>query len=135
MRNLTVYECTKYQGTFRRCIDFAKKCGLPISKRLSPTLYYAKSKSAWGMTLKPPRGKILIAITSGLVDDWGDKNRNLPTKRKGSLCSVIFHELAHTCPGSFDHGKSWKKWVKVLNDNGTNVDLHPCGKNPPNWER
>lgn len=26
------------------------------------------------------------------------------------LCSIIAHELLHTCPGSFDHGKKWKKF-------------------------
>ena len=25
------------------------------------------------------------------------------------LCSIIAHEILHTCPGSFNHGKIWKE--------------------------
>lgn len=132
---MELWECRRYQGTFRRCIDFAKRCGLPVSRRLLPVLYAVESKTAWGVTVKPDRGPIRIAITTVLVDDWANKKGCLSTRRRDALCSVLLHEVVHTCPGCFDHGKRWKKWVKVLNANGANIDPHPCGKHAPPYER
>lgn len=132
---IEIWESPRWQGTFRKCVEFAKKCGLPLSRRLCPILYAMESKTAWGVTVKPCRGPIRIAITTGLVDDFAGKKGYLSTRRRDALCSVIFHELVHTCPGCFNHGPRWKRWVKALNANGCGIDLHPYGKHAPPYER
>lgn len=32
------------------------------------------------------------------------------------LKEVIIHELIHTCKGCLSHGKTWRKYAKILND-------------------
>ena len=31
-----------------------------------------------------------------------------------ALCSILAHELLHTCPGCFDHGKKWKYYGRKV---------------------
>lgn len=32
------------------------------------------------------------------------------------LKEIVIHELIHTCPRCFSHGKTWKKYAQIMND-------------------
>lgn len=139
IKSMDIRDLKRYGGTFRRCMAFAVKCGLPVPvKRIDPVLKIADDKDAWGFTIVGlnGKGKFQIGITRAYVEAYANKRGNLSTRRKDSLCSVLLHEIIHTCPDCWNHGRQWKKWARHLNANGANLDLYPCSmQKPAPWDR
>lgn len=59
-----------------------------------------------GITYKKPDG-FVIRITDSLIKD-----------KVSEMCikNVIMHEILHTVPGCFNHGKLWKAMADVVNN-------------------
>lgn len=62
--------------------------------------------SRWGQCVKYYNGDYSINISTRLLDD------SVPYD---GLKSTIIHELLHTCPNSFNHGKTWKGYADKVN--------------------
>lgn len=80
-----------------------KSVGIPVSDNIEKTVINKRTKKRLGACLrnKDSFGKetFIIEISAKVLecDDF-------------QLCSIIAHELLHTCPESFNHGKKWKEY-------------------------
>ena len=69
--------------------------------------------SRWGQCRRLYNGTYTINISTRLLRE------NVPIN---GLKSTIMHELLHTCPNSFNHGKTWKRYAEQVNSKyGYNV--------------
>lgn len=69
--------------------------------------YNGRLTRKWGYCRKSGNNSFTISIASILGQD------DIPEK---TIKSVILHELLHTCPGCFNHGKQWKKYCKIIRE-------------------
>ena len=66
--------------------------------------YNGRIRNKWGYCRKVlDEFQIEIAIRLSETD--------VPKK---TLLSVLYHEILHTCPGCFNHGKNWKEYGKLI---------------------
>lgn len=85
------------------CIQICRTLHIPI-KEDTPLSYNRRITTKWGYCRKVNHG-FEISIAAILGEDTS------PTK---ALLSTVFHELLHTAPGCFNHGKLWKTYAKLI---------------------
>lgn len=96
MKNLDIVSQECFQILEALQIPYA--CNVLIS-------YNRRLVKKWGYCRQMPDGTFAISISAILgQDDTPDQ----------ALKSVILHELLHTCPGCFNHGKLWKSYGKAI---------------------
>ncbi len=83
-----------------------KDIGIPISNNISEIKINNRAKARFG-ACKVKKGILgksyIIEISSEIVE--------CNTK---IISEVIIHELLHTCPGCFNHGKKWKSYASKV---------------------
>ena len=88
--------------------DLAQKlryAGIPVSKNIIDVIVNKRAKKRLGCCrrVRDNEGKQGYVIEiSYLVADCSEKAKN----------TIIVHELIHTCPDCFDHGKKWKEYSR-----------------------
>ena len=83
-----------------------KDIGIPISNNISEIKINNKAKARFGACKikKSIQGKsFIIEISSEILE----------CERK-RISEVMIHELLHTCPGCFNHGKKWKSHARKV---------------------
>ena len=89
---------------------------IPITKSLNPKVEIVKASSFWGMCHMDGRGyEFRIRLAQMLLAQPEDK-----------IMETILHELIHTCPGCFNHGRQWKEYVRKCNSvYHTDIKVNP----------
>lgn len=90
----------------KRCIAQVAHLGIPIGSIQGFYTQY-KLRGAWGVCRLREDGAFDIFINARLLS--GD----VPVE---SLRATITHEILHTCPGCFNHGRIWKQYATVVTD-------------------
>lgn len=101
MKNLNVM--------FEKCYEFLCDCGLEMPERDQLEISVnTRAHSFFGITrrIKGRPGCFKIEINKDLLED---RNPNAP------LVETIIHELLHTIPGCFNHGKKWQEIASIIN--------------------
>lgn len=120
-RREQTYSPTKVQRVFRQLVHSFKTWDIPISDKIKPEVFYIKRKDCYALTQKLDSGYFKISVTDLIWEQY-----DVPTE---ALRSVLAHELCHTIDGCFNHGKEWKKWVKLLNEeHGFKINPYPYSK-------
>lgn len=91
---------------YQNCCEMCGNLSIPYAKD-TPISWNGRITKKWGYSRKHSDGTFSISISSAL------RESDIPDN---ALISVILHELLHTCPGCFDHGKQWKKYGKMIKD-------------------
>ena len=85
-----------------------KKIDIPVSGDIEKVVINKRAKKRLGAckkVIKPGnRAVFVIEISSILLNCKDDE-----------ICSVIAHELIHTCKDCFNHGKKWKEYAGRAN--------------------
>ncbi len=80
-----------------------RSIGIPVSTQIDDVIINTRAKSRLGACklMKTSQGKksFTIEISSETLKCSVDK-----------ITEVVIHELLHTCPGCFNHGKKWKSY-------------------------
>lgn len=88
-------------------IEICEQCKalkIPISKNINPEIAINKrAKSRFGACKKTDKG-YLIEVSESILGLDVDRIKN-----------VLAHEILHTCPGCYNHGKRWKAYASKLN--------------------
>lgn len=109
-----------------KAIRDCKRWGIPIPKgrilfeeKLHDTSdWYGRTAMTEGMG---KRRKYIISVSSVLFLHYhGEIDQ--------ALRNILLHELAHTCKGAMNHGRTWKKWVGRMNAHGARVNPKPYSK-------
>lgn len=89
----------------QECFFILDDLQIPYDKQVS-IKYNGRISSKWGYCRKLyPGFEISIASVLGYSDT--------PDK---AIKSVLLHELLHTCPKCFNHGKLWNRYAKQIKD-------------------
>ncbi len=80
-----------------------KSIGIPVSNNIEKVVINTRTKKRLGACKKNVNS---CGIESFIIEISA---RALACKEE-QICNIIAHELIHTCPGSFNHGKKWKKY-------------------------
>lgn len=86
------------------CLNMVRTLHIPI-KEDTPVKYNGRIRKKWGYCKRTSDNTFEISISTALGED------DVPKK---SLMSTILHELLHTCPGCFNHGKLWKSYAQAI---------------------
>lgn len=86
-----------------KVIDEIKDIGIPVSDNIEDVVINNRTKKRLGACLRTfsKDGKVSFVIEISAKALMCDDIK---------LCSIIAHEILHTCPGSFNHGKIWKEY-------------------------
>lgn len=79
-----------------------KAIGIPISDNIEAITINNRAKKRLGCC---KRRKNVLGKTAFTIEI----SRYALSCEKEKLCSIIAHELLHTCKGCFNHGDKWKK--------------------------
>jgi len=107
----TRIEGAKLQEAYELCRTQCKQLGIPYGKivDVEPD---RKGTKRWGVCQRTPAG-FTIKINQRLLADGVDKN---------GLLTTVMHEILHTCPDCWNHGKVWKAYAaKVKQEFGYDV--------------
>lgn len=89
-----------------RCKKNLRDLGIPFSEGTVFVLKKRSTKSIWGKCTRR-YGEFTVTIDPMLCDG----------KHMFGLDSTMYHELLHTCPDCWDHGKTWKHYAEIVNQN------------------
>lgn len=115
---LTSSQIKRAQTIFNKLRHDFVQWKIPIGK-VYPELGFVKMSSCYAVTYLETDG-FKVNVSSLLFDEYGN-GMDAPAD---ALRSILAHELCHTIDGAFNHGKTWKFWVKKLNEE------HGCRINP-----
>lgn len=107
---------SQIERVFRKCVFDCNSWGIPISTKIKPTIKRVSRKDCYAVTTMLDSDWYQICVSDLIWEEY-----SVPTE---ALRNIIFHELCHTIPQCFNHGKQWKFWVKKLNAE------HHCRINP-----
>ena len=94
------------------CMDKLDRIGIPYGNIVEVTVN-TRATRRFGQCRRLPSGDFTINISDILLDE-----RNSDTQ----LIQTMFHEILHTIPGCFNHGKEWQRYADIVNRQyGTNV--------------
>lgn len=102
-RGIMTYD--RIQKLIEKVSDELKSAGIPISDSIDKAVVNKRTKKRLGACIRKsmPDGKESFTIEISERALMCDDHR---------LSEIIAHELLHTCPNSFDHGKKWKEHGK-----------------------
>ena len=92
---------------FSDCVKICKDLNIPVADCIYVKIN-RRAKKRWGLCTLECKDEYTIEISDRLLDD------NISEE---ATFNTMIHELLHTCPNCMNHGKEWKKWAKVINDN------------------
>lgn len=111
------------QTIFNNLLADFRRWEVPVSGKIDQTLGFVTMGSCYAVTYKEDSA-FKINVSSLLFDAYGDR----PSE---ALRSILAHELCHTINGCFNHGKTWKRWVMMLNEqHGFKINPKPFSKEP-----
>lgn len=89
-----------------KLIKELKNIGIPISNHIEDVKINTRAKARFGAckATKTVLGKRFTIEISSEILDCSEKE----------VSEIIIHELLHTCPGCFNHGKKWKLYSEVV---------------------
>lgn len=91
-------------GLLAAVISEAKRAGIPVSRRICPTVKLnRRAKTRFGCC-RTQGGIHTIELAAPLL-----------AAEEGAVRQVLAHEVLHTCPGCADHGPRWKGWAARMN--------------------
>lgn len=91
---------------YEECKEICRKLSIPI-KENALIKYNGRIRTKWGYCRDKRDGTFEISIAKVLGED---------STPKKTLMATILHEMFHTCPGCFNHGKQWKAYCKAIKD-------------------
>lgn len=89
------------------CLNIVTSLSIPVEVN-TPVKYNGRIRNKWGYCRRKKDGTFEISIAKILGEE------EIPKK---TLMAIILHEMLHTCPGCFNHGKQWKAYAKQIKDN------------------
>ena len=84
------------------------KLKIPISGNIEKFTINKRAKKKVGTCKK-------VTNKEGMTSYIIDISYYLEKEKDDILTNVIAHELIHTCPGAYNHGPIWKKYVEIVN--------------------
>ena len=102
-------ELRELEKIVKRVASEMKAVGIPVSEQIEAVTINKRAKKRLGCCKRRKTiiGKYLYTIEiSQYALSCDEKN----------LCSIIAHELLHTCSGCFDHGGRWKNMGKMVEE-------------------
>lgn len=97
----------KFEETLEKCVGIMNNCGFELP-RIEFKLN-GRFTSTLGRCIELDNGEFLIELskkyTQGCIE--------IGNIRK--LEETILHEMAHSLPNGYDHGKIWKSYVDIIN--------------------
>lgn len=91
---------------YEECKDICRDLNIPIREN-TPIKYNGRIRTKWGYCRDKKDGTFEISIAKVLGED---------STPKKTLMATILHEMLHTCPGCFNHGKLWKDYCKRIKE-------------------
>lgn len=80
--------------------------GIPVSQRLQTLCINTRTRKRLGACIRNKtaagRKSFTIEISASILECDDEQ-----------ICTIIAHELLHTCRGCFDHGKKWKEYARL----------------------
>jgi hypothetical protein len=94
---------------FTRCCEELDVIGVPYAKGKIDGVYSnSRYTRRYGNCRRLPNGHFEISIASFLLSDKITSDK--------IVRNTIFHELTHTCPDCFNHGKKFHEWGALISD-------------------
>lgn len=84
-----------------------KNIGIPVSDSIKEVVINKRAKARFGAC---KRKKSYIGKYSYTIEFAEALMKCDSNKAK----TVVVHELLHTCPGCFNHGKKWKEYAQII---------------------
>ena len=82
-----------------------RNIGIPISRNIDDIKVNTRAKTRFG-ACKVKKSTFERRFTIEISSEILDCDEKV-------ISETIIHELLHTCPGCFNHGKKWKKRTKI----------------------
>lgn len=80
--------------------------GIPVSQRLQTLCINTRTRKRLGACIRNKtaagRKSFTIEISASILECDDEQ-----------ICTIIAHELLHTCRGCFNHGKKWKEYARL----------------------
>ena len=93
------------------CMAQLRAIGVPISESISPSVVLSRTRAGFG------DGRKTVDASGELDYDFVIRlSKYTLANSERSLRNTIYHELIHTVPGGFDHGRGWKKWAAYASE-------------------
>lgn len=92
---------------FNQAKNICTSLNIPISNNIS-IKYNGRIRKCWGYC-RLENSQYEIDIMRLLGED--------DTISSDTVISIILHELLHTCPNCMNHGKIWKSYKKLIENN------------------
>jgi hypothetical protein len=109
------------ERVFKKCVYDCHIWKIPISEKIKPTVSRISRKDCYAVTQKLDSGWFQVSVSDLIWEEYSVPN--------DALRNILFHELCHTIDGAFNHGKTWKFWVKKLNvEHGCRINPYPYSK-------
>lgn len=97
------------ENAVQKSLAICEDLQIPFSDKISSIRVNNRIRAKWGYCrrIRNPQGEdsFEISISGRLL-----QNDVKPKKQM----SVILHEILHTCPGCFNHGKEWNAYRKQI---------------------
>jgi len=123
---LSEYPKKDYSEIFRKCVEDCHQWDVPISKKLKMEAGFIKGTDCYAICEALNNGYFQISYTTAGFDVYGVS--------KKAIYNLFMHELCHTIPGCFNHGREWKTWVKKLNEHGCKINPYPFSVKKTEYE-
>ena len=92
---------------FLECVREMREAGIPVQNGKVSEIRAGNIEGYLGLCNDDGYHNFSIIIREELLQD------TCPIKE---LKEVVIHELIHTCPRCLSHGKTWRKYAKMMND-------------------
>lgn len=98
-----------------KLIKDLKNTGIPISKNIKEVVINTRAKARFGACKRKKDG---LGRTYYIIE----LSEEILKCSEEEASTVVAHELLHTCPGCFNHGKKWKLYTqRVFKELGINI--------------
>lgn len=91
----------EYANSAKAMLD---ECNIPISENITAFRLNGRLRSTWGRCRRWPDGHFEIELQKKMFENGSSEG----------IINTLIHELLHTCPGCFNHGKQWKKHAEIV---------------------
>ena len=96
---------------FADCMSQLRAIGVPISESISPSVVLSRTRARFGDCRKT------AGASGGLDYDYVIRlSKYTLANSERSLRNTLLHELIHTVPDGFNHGREWKKWAAYASE-------------------
>lgn len=118
-KRISNYPDIDYTKYLEKCVADCEKWGIPISKKIRKNANFVKRSDCYALCELLDSGYFQISYTTAGFDEYGVSEK--------AIYNLFMHELCHTIKGCFNHLKTWKMWVKKLNEHGCKINPYPFG--------